>query len=109
MQDARARAAHEPLLLRRNWAAAALVFLLWTGLALLAAHFAFQRWADVEALPYEWAVLSGTGGVCAIAFVTWMVTRLQHERRRRDEWNSLLNASLLPPGDSRGSSYAAPA
>jgi hypothetical protein len=108
MQDARARAAREPLLLHRNWMAAAAVFLAWTGLALVAAHFAFQRWADDEALPYEWAVLAGTGGVCTIIFVTWMVTRLQHERRQRDEWNMLLNASLLPPEGSGGSSGAPP-
>jgi uncharacterized membrane protein YkvA (DUF1232 family) len=41
----------------------------------------------------------GTGGVCTIVYVTWMVTRLQHERRRRDEWNQSLNASLLPAGE----------
>lgn len=96
MDDARERARSEPLLLHRNWAAATLVFLLWTALAVFLAHLAFVKWADDDAKPYEWAVLAGTGGVCSIMFATWMVSRLQYERRRRDEWNALLNASLLP-------------
>lgn len=105
MADARDRARREPLLLHRNFVAATLVFLLWTGLAMLIAHWAFERWVtDPEVIAYEWAVLAGTGGVCAIAFVTWTVTRLQHERRRRDEWSAMLNATqaLLPDGAARG-------
>lgn len=100
MEDARERARQQPLLLHRNWGAATLVFLLWTGLAVYLAHLAFRRWAIPEDLPYEWAVLAGTGGVCTIVFVTWMVTRLQYERRQRDEWNMLLNTSLLPDAGS---------
>ncbi|GBF94114.1 hypothetical protein Rsub_07101 [Raphidocelis subcapitata] len=100
MADARQRAHLEPLLLRRNWVAAVLVFLSWVAVALLCAHLAFDKWADAESRPYEWAVLAGTGGLLTIGFVTWMVTRLQYERRRRDEWNASLNASLLPRHDS---------
>jgi hypothetical protein len=96
MADARSRAHLEPLLLHRNWVAAVLVFLSWVAVALLAAHVAFVKWADPETRPYEWAVLAGTGGLLTIGFVTWMVTRLQYERRQRDEWNASLNTSLLP-------------
>jgi len=73
------------------------------GIALLIAHWAFWKWAGDEFTGYEWAVLAGTGGVCTIIFVTWMVTRLQYERRQRDMWNASLNTSLLAaPGDAGG-------
>ena len=42
MADARQRARNEPLRLHRNWVAATIVFLMWTGLALLLAHLVFQ-------------------------------------------------------------------
>jgi hypothetical protein len=100
MADARQRAHVEPLRLHRNWGVATLIFVLWTALAMLLAHLGFQRWADAEARPYEWAVLAGTGGACAIAFVTWMVSVLQHEARERDEWSEVLNAPLNPPDSS---------
>ncbi|KAI8476148.1 MAG: hypothetical protein J3K34DRAFT_286300 [Monoraphidium minutum] len=103
MADARERARTEPLRLHRNWGAATLVFLMWTGLFVLCAHLAFQRWADDDTLPYEWTALAGTAGVCTIAYVTWLVATLSYERRRRVEWSSALNAPLNPP-DSDGSS-----
>ena len=103
MADARARARAEPLLLRRNWLAATLVFALWTALLAGAALWAFDRWvADDETRPYGWAVAAGTAGVCSIAFATWLVTRVQHERRRRDEWNAALNAPLLAGAGGSG-------
>lgn len=107
MTDARRRAREEPLRLHRNWVVATLIFLMWTAGAMLVAHLAFQRWADDEALPYEWAVLAGTGGACAIAFVTWMVSTLQHEARERDQWSLVLNAPLNPPdSDADGDGLA---
>lgn len=42
MADARRRARDEPLRLHRNWVAPAVVFVLWTGAALVVAHFAFR-------------------------------------------------------------------
>lgn len=99
MADARNRARTEPLLLHRNWGMAVAVFALWAGAAMATAWWAFDRWfADDDTRPYGWAVAAGTGGACAVAFVVWMVSRLQHERRRRDEWNAALNAALLPGG-----------
>jgi hypothetical protein len=38
-----------------------------------------------------WA--AGTAGGATILFVTWSVSRLRHERRRRDEWSTTLLAS----------------
>jgi uncharacterized membrane protein YkvA (DUF1232 family) len=106
MVDARARAHAEPLLLHRSWAAAVVVFALWTAGAVAVAHYCFARWAVPEDRPYEWAVLAGTAGACAVAFATWTVSRLSYERRARDEWNAALNAGLLAAGDGRGDDAA---
>lgn len=94
MADARRRAEAEPLLLSRNWWAAVGIFMLWAGVAVWLVHYLIQRYGDEELVEYEWAALAGTGGIATILFVTWSVSRVSHERRRRDEWNTAL---LAPP------------
>jgi hypothetical protein len=92
MQECRQRAEEEPLLLERNWVVAVLVFVLWTAGLLLLVHWLVQRYGHDDLQPYEWAVLSGSGGVVAILFSVWMISRLRYEARRRDEWNACLLA-----------------
>eukprot|EP00882_Tetradesmus_deserticola_P011361 GHRQ01012019.1.p1 GENE.GHRQ01012019.1~~GHRQ01012019.1.p1 ORF type:complete len:256 (+),score=74.39 GHRQ01012019.1:425-1192(+) len=92
MQDCRQRAEEEPLLLERNWVVAVLVGLVWTAGLLLLVHWLVVQYGDERVRPYEWAVLCGTGGVAAIVFSVWMISRLRYEARRRDEWNAHLLA-----------------
>lgn len=92
MQECRQRAEEEPLLLERNWVVAVLVFVLWTAGLLLLVHWLVRQYGDDDLRPYEWAVLAGTGGVAAIVFSVWMISRLRYEARRRDEWNVALLA-----------------
>ena len=92
MQECQQRAEEEPLLLERNWVVAVLVFVLWTTGLLLLVHWLVRQYGDDDLQPYEWAVLAGTGGVAAIVFSVWMISRLRYEARRRDEWNACLLA-----------------
>lgn len=90
MADCRSRASHEPLLLERNWGVGVLVFCLWTAGLLLLVHWLVAAYGSEDLQQYEWAVLAGSGGVAAILFSLWMVSRLRYEARRRDEWNACL-------------------
>lgn len=84
MEDSRARAAAEPLLLHKSWVVASLVFCLWCGGLLLLEHWLIGQYGSPQLQQLEWAVLGGSGGLALLVFVVWAVLRVRHERKRRE-------------------------
>jgi hypothetical protein len=102
MEECRERAAAEPRLLGRSWVVALLVFALWTACLLLTLHWGLQWYGDAELLEGEHLLLASVGGLAAVGFSAWLVCRVRHEARRRDEWLLAASADEAVDGEQGG-------
>jgi uncharacterized membrane protein YkvA (DUF1232 family) len=87
LDDARARARREPLLLHRNWPAAVVMFSIWLASAELCVAWLIGKYGHQELREDSWAVMAGVAGLGCVVFSAWAVGRLRYDRRRRDAWN----------------------
>ncbi|KAK9823146.1 hypothetical protein WJX72_000606 [[Myrmecia] bisecta] len=75
-QRAKARADTEPVRLRENWVAAALMFALWDGLAVLLAHVITRKYGNRYWRHHDWIVMLIVGGTMALVEISWIIWRL---------------------------------